>query len=206
MNYLIVLKTLAVSVPWIIFWGQSKVILMFLCSVTSSFKIKIFPTLLPPLKVLTRFLFSSCPVLLVFAAHLVTKGPDGNFFNTQGPQSVIGIMRKICSWFRNGPWSVFILMYFSIYFVSGLIIHCNFLPWTWDCKYCIICSLWPMTVSYSLCEVESEYTYRSVQTNRGLQNCSVCLRIEDLNFDRQSESWCDQRWNESIHSNACTVL
>ncbi|KAJ8048887.1 GPI mannosyltransferase 2 [Holothuria leucospilota] len=82
------------------------------------------------IEVITRFLFSSCPIILMFAAHVVTSGPKSGLLKAQLPESIMGVIRVIFEWFQTGPWAKFVIIYFIVYFILGIILHCNFLPWT----------------------------------------------------------------------------
>ncbi|NXG18908.1 PIGV mannosyltransferase, partial [Grallaria varia] len=99
-------------------------------------------------QVLTRFLGSSSPILYWFSAHLLQEhepllwsaGTD----NAAPGRSVLGkspgshgkgtpdnpVVRLLRSWRIITPISKSILGFFLSYCLLGLILHCNFLPWT----------------------------------------------------------------------------
>ncbi|NXA06274.1 PIGV mannosyltransferase, partial [Sapayoa aenigma] len=99
-------------------------------------------------QVLTRFLGSSSPILYWFSAHLLQEhepllwrpGTD----NPPSGKPVLGkspcscgkrtpenpIVRLLLNWRLITPLSKSILGFFLCYWLLGLILHCNFLPWT----------------------------------------------------------------------------
>ncbi|NWI17260.1 PIGV mannosyltransferase, partial [Crypturellus soui] len=104
-------------------------------------------------QVLTRFLGSSTPILYWFSAHLLqeyepllwSEGTDKETRASLSEKSVLGdclagssekgisenpIVRLLCSYRLNTPVTKCILGYFLSYWLLGLILHCNFLPWT----------------------------------------------------------------------------
>lgn len=100
------------------------------------------------LQVLTRFLGSSSPILYWFAAHLLQEhepllwstGPDnpssGKPLPSTSPSSCRKgtsdnpVVRLLLNWRLMTPLSKSILGFFLGYWLLGLILHCNFLPWT----------------------------------------------------------------------------
>ncbi|XP_021017175.1 GPI mannosyltransferase 2 isoform X3 [Mus caroli] len=95
------------------------------------------------LQVLTRFLGSSTPVMYWFPAHLLQeqepllrcvdagprkapeqKSPPGQ----KAPRNCL--MKLLYNWKSCSPVTRCILVYFLTYWLLGLILHCNFLPWT----------------------------------------------------------------------------
>ncbi|XP_058052380.1 GPI mannosyltransferase 2 isoform X2 [Ahaetulla prasina] len=102
------------------------------------------------LQVLTRFLGSSSPVLYWFCAHLLyDKEPllqDGrspsqhreslaekpsvaNFFSTcSGHENPV--LMLLSKWKQNRILTKCILGYVLSYWLLGLVLHCNFFPWT----------------------------------------------------------------------------
>ncbi|XP_073173753.1 GPI mannosyltransferase 2 isoform X2 [Lepidochelys kempii] len=105
------------------------------------------------LQVLTRFLGSSTPVLYWFSAHLLQNyepllWKEGTAIQTAASlsekpsvgSSFLGsfrkgisenpIMRLLLNWRISSPVTKCILGYFLSFWLLGLILHCNFLPWT----------------------------------------------------------------------------
>ncbi|XP_074832237.1 GPI alpha-1,6-mannosyltransferase 2 isoform X2 [Carettochelys insculpta] len=105
------------------------------------------------LQVTTRFLGSSSPVLYWFCAHLLLQyepllWKEGAAIQTEASlsekptvdSSVPGFFRKgisenpilklLLNWRISSPLTKCILGYFLSYWLLGLILHCNFLPWT----------------------------------------------------------------------------
>ncbi|NXQ57948.1 PIGV mannosyltransferase, partial [Anthoscopus minutus] len=99
-------------------------------------------------QVLTRFLGSSSPILYWFPAHLLeehepllwsteTDNPaSGNPLLGKSPSSCgkgttdNPIVRLLLNWRLITPLSKSILGFFLGYWLLGLILHCNFFPWT----------------------------------------------------------------------------
>ncbi|KAM4872735.1 GPI mannosyltransferase 2 isoform 2-T2 [Thomomys bottae] len=94
-------------------------------------------------QVLTRFLGSSTPVVYWFAAHLLQdKEPLLRSLETapakpssedcppgqRVPRN--SIMVLFCNWKTCSAVTRYILQYFLTYWLLGLLLHCNFLPWT----------------------------------------------------------------------------
>ncbi|XP_027255400.1 GPI mannosyltransferase 2 isoform X7 [Cricetulus griseus] len=95
------------------------------------------------LQVLTRLLCSSTPVVYWFPAHLLQNqepllrsvdtvpeklleknSPPGQ----KAPRNCI--MKLLYNWRACSPVTRCILGYFLTYWLLGLLLHCNFLPWT----------------------------------------------------------------------------
>ncbi|XP_038017039.1 GPI mannosyltransferase 2 isoform X2 [Motacilla alba alba] len=99
-------------------------------------------------QVLTRFLGSSSPILYWFSAHLLlehepllwstgTDNPTSGKRPLGGSHSSCGkgtsdnpVVRLLLNWRSITPLSKSILGFFLGYWLLGLILHCNFLPWT----------------------------------------------------------------------------
>ncbi|NXT15839.1 PIGV mannosyltransferase, partial [Prunella fulvescens] len=99
-------------------------------------------------QVLTRFLGSSSPILYWFSAHLLQEhepllwstGTDnpasGKPLQGKSPSSCgrgtsdNPVVRLLLNWRSITPLSKSILGFFLGYWLLGLILHCNFLPWT----------------------------------------------------------------------------
>ncbi|XP_029396346.1 GPI mannosyltransferase 2 isoform X2 [Mus pahari] len=94
-------------------------------------------------QVLTRFLGSSTPIMYWFPAHLlqdqepllrcVDTAPrkpleDNSTPGQKAPRNCL--MKLLCNWKSCSPVTKCILVYFLTYWLLGLILHCNFLPWT----------------------------------------------------------------------------
>lgn len=94
-------------------------------------------------QVLTRFLGSSTPIVYWFPAHLLQdqepllrsqetvpwKPPAGDFppGQTVPRNPIVGLLYN---WKTCSPVTRYILGYFLTYWLLGLLLHCNFLPWT----------------------------------------------------------------------------
>ncbi|XP_045401814.1 GPI mannosyltransferase 2 isoform X5 [Lemur catta] len=103
----------------------------------------LFGSLCMHVQVLTRFLGSSTPVVYWFPAHLLQdqepllrsletvpwKPPAGDSLPGQKvPRN--SIMGLLYNWKTCSPVTRYILGYFLSYWLLGLLLHCNFLPWT----------------------------------------------------------------------------
>lgn len=104
------------------------------------------------LQVLTRFLGSSSPILYWFSAHLLqehepllwSEGTDNRTAASRREKSLLGkppgscregtpenpLVRLLTSCRLITPLSKCILGFFLSYWLLGLVLHCNFLPWT----------------------------------------------------------------------------
>lgn len=91
------------------------------------------------LQVLTRFLGSSTPIVYWFPAHLlqnqepllrsVDTVPEENAPpEIKAPRNCI--LKLLYNWKACSPVTRCILGYFLTYWLLGLLLHCNFLPWT----------------------------------------------------------------------------
>ncbi|NXB33292.1 PIGV mannosyltransferase, partial [Eulacestoma nigropectus] len=98
-------------------------------------------------QVLTRFLGSSSPILYWFPAHLLqehepllwsagTDNPTSGKPLGKSPSSCVKgtldnlVMRLLLNWRLITPLSKSVLGFFLCYWLLGLILHCNFFPWT----------------------------------------------------------------------------
>ncbi|XP_042544689.1 GPI mannosyltransferase 2 [Dipodomys spectabilis] len=94
-------------------------------------------------QVLTRFLSSSTPIVYWFAAHLLqdqepllrsleTASSKPCSEDSSPGQRVPrnSIMVLLYNWKTCSPVTQYILGYFLTYWLLGLLLHCNFLPWT----------------------------------------------------------------------------
>ncbi|XP_038190180.1 GPI mannosyltransferase 2 isoform X2 [Arvicola amphibius] len=90
-------------------------------------------------QVLTRFLGSSTPIVYWFPAHLLqNQEPLLRSVNTvpeeNAPPGIKAprncIMKLLYNWKACSPVTRCILGYFLTYWLLGLLLHCNFLPWT----------------------------------------------------------------------------
>ncbi|XP_037357304.1 GPI mannosyltransferase 2 isoform X1 [Talpa occidentalis] len=94
-------------------------------------------------QVLTRFLGSSTPVVYWFPAHLLQdQEPLLRSLETMPGKPLAGdsppgqkvprnsIMGLLYNWKTCSPITQCILGYFLTYWLLGLLLHCNFLPWT----------------------------------------------------------------------------
>uniref|UniRef100_A0A8C6G4C7 GPI mannosyltransferase 2 n=1 Tax=Mus spicilegus TaxID=10103 RepID=A0A8C6G4C7_MUSSI len=103
----------------------------------------VFGGLCMHVQVLTRFLGSSTPIMYWFPAHLLQdqepllrcvdteprklpqeKSPPGQ----KAPRNCL--MKLFYNWKSCSPVTRCVLIYFLTYWLLGLILHCNFLPWT----------------------------------------------------------------------------
>ena len=104
------------------------------------------------LQVLTRFLGSSSPILYWFSAHLLqeyepllwSEGTDDQIAALRSEKSLLGkppgscgketsenpLVRLLMNCSLIKPLSKCVLAFFLSYWLLGLILHCNFLPWT----------------------------------------------------------------------------
>ncbi|XP_044527306.1 GPI mannosyltransferase 2 isoform X3 [Gracilinanus agilis] len=95
------------------------------------------------LQVLTRFLGSSTPVVYWFPAHLLQDWEPLLWPRETMPEkvpvvcSLLGqetlknpVWGLLCNWRACSGVTRAILSYFLSYWLLGLLLHCNFLPWT----------------------------------------------------------------------------
>ena len=104
----------------------------------------VFPNFL---QVLTRLLFSSCPVLYWYCTYLISNNtpmePECNRYDvtqSQGPSvelkksldsSKTNVLIHQIQIFKNEPLATRLMFgYFLCYFVIGTALFSNFLPWT----------------------------------------------------------------------------
>lgn len=103
----------------------------------------LFGSLCMHVQVLTRFLSSSTPVVYWFPAHLLQDQepllrsqeiePRKPLEEDSPPGQKIprnSIMELLYNWKTCSPVTRYILGYFLTYWLLGLLLHCNFLPWT----------------------------------------------------------------------------
>lgn len=88
-------------------------------------------------QVTTRLLCSSCPVVYWFAAHLLSdtsKPKVGREKATSSPETQANLTKRYkVALFSECPksfWGQVVLSYFILYFVMGVVLYSNFLPWT----------------------------------------------------------------------------
>ncbi|XP_074161800.1 GPI mannosyltransferase 2 [Sminthopsis crassicaudata] len=103
----------------------------------------LFGTLCMHVQVLTRFLGSSTPIVYWFPAHLL-QDREPLLWTQYAVPGKISAMRSllgqgapenpiwglVCKWRACSPVTQAILAYFLSYWLLGLLLHCNFLPWT----------------------------------------------------------------------------
>ncbi|XP_051027207.1 GPI mannosyltransferase 2 isoform X3 [Acomys russatus] len=93
-------------------------------------------------QVLTRFLGSSTPIMYWFSAHLlqshepllrsVDTAPGRPLEHSPPGQKPLRncLMELLYNWKTCSPVTKCVLAYFLTYWLLGLLLHCNFLPWT----------------------------------------------------------------------------
>ncbi|XP_043573415.1 palmitoyltransferase ZDHHC18-A isoform X3 [Chiloscyllium plagiosum] len=90
-------------------------------------------------QVLTRFLASSSPILYWFSAHLLQNVEPGRLDQDSATsiyRNKFGIFPRnqlttlLQDWNGCSLTARCILGYFVLYWLLGLSLHCNFLPWT----------------------------------------------------------------------------
>ncbi|KAM9319511.1 GPI mannosyltransferase 2 [Gastrophryne carolinensis] len=89
-----------------------------------------FGVLCMHVQVVTRLLFSSCPVLFWFSSHMVEEKEPwiwGLERNNVHSNPVLHLLR---AWNSLQPRTRVLLGYFLAYWVIGTALHVNFLPWT----------------------------------------------------------------------------
>lgn len=102
------------------------------------------------LQVLTRLLFSSCPVLYWFCAHLISdntpaephynkydvstsQGPSADLQNTLHKNKcskINPVVEQIVNFRKEKLQTRLVILYFLSYYVVGTTLFSNFLPWT----------------------------------------------------------------------------
>ncbi|XP_040835570.1 GPI mannosyltransferase 2 [Ochotona curzoniae] len=105
--------------------------------------LSLFGGLCMHVQVLTRFLGSSTPIVYWFPAHLLQsretllrtlettpERPLAGDFPLRQTVPRNCIMGLLYNWKTCSPVTRCILGYFLIYWLLGLLLHCNFLPWT----------------------------------------------------------------------------
>ncbi|XP_020838877.1 GPI alpha-1,6-mannosyltransferase 2 isoform X1 [Phascolarctos cinereus] len=111
--------------------------------VAHSTALLLFGALCMHVQVLTRFLGSSTPIMYWFPAHLLQNWEPLLWTQETMPEkapvvcSLLGqgapknpIWRLLCKWRACSGITRAILGYFLSYWLLGLLLHCNFLPWT----------------------------------------------------------------------------
>lgn len=81
-------------------------------------------------QVLTRLLFSSCPVLFWFCAHVLHKNEPWIWGLKKGKTTSNPALQLLLAWTSLQQGTQIILAYFLGYWVIGIALHVNFLPWT----------------------------------------------------------------------------
>ncbi|XP_056413382.1 GPI mannosyltransferase 2 isoform X2 [Hyla sarda] len=81
-------------------------------------------------QVLTRLLFSSCPVLFWFCSHVVHKNEPWIWSLKKCKTIYNPVIQFLIGWTSLQPGTKIILGYFLGYWVIGTALHVNFLPWT----------------------------------------------------------------------------
>lgn len=91
-------------------------------------------------QVTTRLLCSSCPVVYWFAAHMLTDQPKN--INEKSSKKNLSVHAEtpanlnsfyqvsLLSEFPKTFWGQFIISYFLLYSLVGVVLYSNFLPWT----------------------------------------------------------------------------
>ncbi|XP_074659807.1 GPI alpha-1,6-mannosyltransferase 2-like [Tubulanus polymorphus] len=82
------------------------------------------------IQVLTRFLFSSCPVLYWYIARVTRSPPTRKTSEKNKETQLKGIIQQITHWNKNNFKTKLIFIYAIIYITIGTALHVNFLPWT----------------------------------------------------------------------------
>ncbi|KAG8588696.1 hypothetical protein GDO81_006065 [Engystomops pustulosus] len=81
-------------------------------------------------QVLTRLLFSSCPVLYWFCSHVIHKNEPWILGLKRGKTVSNPALQLLLAWTSLQQGTRIILAYFFGYWVIGTALHVNFLPWT----------------------------------------------------------------------------
>ncbi|XP_063605922.1 GPI mannosyltransferase 2-like [Penaeus indicus] len=91
-------------------------------------------------QVTTRLLCSSCPVVYWFAAHMLTDQPKNvnekpskknMIVHAETPANLNSFYQvSLLSEFPKTFWGQFIISYFLLYSLVGVVLYSNFLPWT----------------------------------------------------------------------------
>ncbi|XP_038614105.1 GPI mannosyltransferase 2 [Tachyglossus aculeatus] len=95
----------------------------------------LFGVLCMHVQVLTRFLASSSPVPYWFAAHLLEESGSRGGSRPREPEAQPGrpgnpVLELLWNWGACPAVARLVLGYFLTYWALGLLLHCNFLPWT----------------------------------------------------------------------------
>ncbi|KAM3932893.1 GPI mannosyltransferase 2 [Leptodactylus fuscus] len=81
-------------------------------------------------QVLTRLLFSSCPVLFWFCAHVLYKNEPWIWGYKKSKTTYNPALQLVLAWTSLQRGTQIILGYFLGYWIIGTALHVNFLPWT----------------------------------------------------------------------------
>ncbi|XP_075051881.1 GPI alpha-1,6-mannosyltransferase 2 isoform X1 [Mixophyes fleayi] len=81
-------------------------------------------------QVLTRLLFSSCPVLFWFCSHMLQKNEPWIWGLEKSKTASNPVIRLLWAWNSLQQRTQILLGYFVGYWVIGTALHVNFLPWT----------------------------------------------------------------------------
>ncbi|XP_075051882.1 GPI alpha-1,6-mannosyltransferase 2 isoform X2 [Mixophyes fleayi] len=82
------------------------------------------------MQVLTRLLFSSCPVLFWFCSHMLQKNEPWIWGLEKSKTASNPVIRLLWAWNSLQQRTQILLGYFVGYWVIGTALHVNFLPWT----------------------------------------------------------------------------
>ncbi|XP_073419970.1 GPI mannosyltransferase 2 isoform X2 [Dendrobates tinctorius] len=82
------------------------------------------------MQVLTRLLFSSCPVLYWFCSYVLHRNEPWIWGLKKSKTASNPVLQLLLSWTSLQRRTQIILGYFLGYWVIGTALHVNFLPWT----------------------------------------------------------------------------
>lgn len=89
-----------------------------------------FGALCMHVQVVTRLLFSSCPVLFWFCSHIIEENEPWIWGLQRNKEASNPAMRLLRAWDSLRTRTRILLGYFLGYWVIGTALHVNFLPWT----------------------------------------------------------------------------